>query len=103
MGCGAVFFLFVTVLLPVPIFGKQNANQTRTATNSNSLATNSRNGENSMMLCGEEGCPLGYFSTNGTCQCRKAPGGIVWCSDDGLYKFAVLTCYCVTSTEIKVW
>ena len=94
MVLGAVFFLFVTVLLPVPIFGRQT-------TNSNSLATNSRNGESGMMLCGGEGCPLGYFCTNGTCQCRKAPGGIVWCSDDGLYKFAVLNCFCVTFDRNK--
>ena len=48
----------------------------------------SRNGTNA--------CPLGYYCSNGTCQCLAAPRGIVSCSEDGLYKYAVLYCYCVT-------
>ena len=40
-------------------------------------------------------CDLGYYCTNGTCQCRKAPSGIVYCSEN---KFYVLGCYCATSS-----
>ena len=102
MALGAVFFfLLATVLSPVFTLTGQNADRVRTATKSNSPATTSRNGESGMMLCGEEGCPLGYFCTNGTCQCRKAPGGIVWCSDNDLHKFAVIACYCVSFDRNK--
>ena len=45
---------------------------------------------------GTNACPLGYYCRNGTCQCLAAPRGIVSCSEDGLYKYAVLYCYCVT-------
>ena len=45
---------------------------------------------------GTNACPLGYYCSNGTCQCLAAPRGIVSCSEDGLYNYAVLDCYCVT-------
>ena len=46
---------------------------------------------------GTNACPLGYYCSNGKCQCLTAPrGGIVSCSEDGLYNYAVLDCYCVT-------
>ena len=46
---------------------------------------------------GTSACPLGYYCSNGTCQCLAAPrGGIVSCSEDGLYNYAVIKCYCVT-------
>ena len=45
---------------------------------------------------GTNACPLGYYCSNGTCQCLTAPRGIVSCSEDGLYNYAVLDCYCVT-------
>ena len=45
---------------------------------------------------GTNACPLGYYCRNGTCQCLTAPRGIVSCSEDGLYNYAVLDCYCVT-------
>ena len=45
---------------------------------------------------GTDVCPLGYYCSNGTCQCLTAPRGIVSCSEYGLYKYAVLDCYCVT-------
>ena len=45
---------------------------------------------------GTNACPLGYYCRNGTCQCLTAPRGIVSCSEDGLYNYAVLECYCVT-------
>ena len=45
---------------------------------------------------GTNACPLGYYCSNGTCQCLTAPRGIVFCSEDGLYNYAVLDCYCVT-------
>ena len=45
---------------------------------------------------GTKACPLGYYCRNGTCQCLTAPRGIVSCSEDGLYKYAILDCYCVT-------
>ena len=45
---------------------------------------------------GTNACPVGYYCRNGTCQCLTAPRGIVSCSEDGLYNYAVLDCYCVT-------
>ena len=45
---------------------------------------------------GTNACPLGYYCRNGTCQCLAAPRQIVSCSEDGLYNYAVLDCYCVT-------
>ena len=45
---------------------------------------------------GTNACPLGYYCSNGTCQCLTAPRGIVSCSKDGLYNFTVSDCYCVT-------
>ena len=45
---------------------------------------------------GTNACPLGYYCSNGTCQCLTAPRGIISCSEDGLYKYAILDCYCVT-------
>ena len=45
---------------------------------------------------GTNACPLGYYCSNGTCQCLTAPRGIVSCSEDSLYNYAVLDCYCAT-------
>ena len=45
---------------------------------------------------GTSACPLGYYCSNGVCQCLTAPPGVVSCSDDELYNYAVLDCYCAT-------
>ena len=55
-----------------------------------------RNKDHDASSNGTNACPLGYYCSNGTCQCLTAPRGIVSCSEDGLYNYAVLDCYCVT-------
>ena len=41
-------------------------------------------------------CSLGFYCTNDTCQCRKAPRGIVHCLENGLHNIAILSCYAAT-------
>ena len=45
---------------------------------------------------GEHACSLGFYCSNDTCQCLKAPRGIVHCRNNGFYNLAVLNCYSAT-------
>lgn len=70
-----------------------------------SSSSQARSGETSLCditaVNGFSACRFGYYCTNGTCRCRKAPNGIVYCHEDGLNNIAVLNCYSATFDSRK--
>ena len=50
---------------------------------------------------GTSACPLGYYCSNGTCQCLSYPRKTISCSRDGLYTLVIMYGHCATYNTEK--
>ena len=56
---------------------------------------------NNVTSNGTSACPLGYYCSNGTCQCLAAPRGTISCSKDSLYTLIITHSNCATYNTEK--
>ena len=99
----ATLFCVVTLVQPLPEENRDvQSYQHVTASNESELSAQKCAGESFefLQVPGTGACSFGYYCSNGSCQCRKAPNGTVKCNGES---FAVLNCYCAsTDRERKV-
>ena len=99
----ATLLCVVTLVQPLPEEnGDVQSYQQVTASNESELSAQKCAGESFdfLQVPRTGACSFGYYCSNGSCQCRKAPNGTVKCNEES---FAVLNCYCAsTDRERKV-
>ena len=99
----ATLLCVVTLVQPLPEENRDvQSYQQVTASNESKLSAQKCAGESFDFLQVPKtgACSFGYYCSNGSCQCRKAPNGTVKCNEGS---FAVLNCYCAsTDRERKV-